>query len=436
MILPALVAGTLVFVGAATLSAAGLASMAGALRPGVSIAGLALGVLLGSLAWRAVARAGTERSRPEEAAGRAWLWDPIALACFAAAALRQFLWLCYERDGTLYTLLPNNYGDLPLHWTYVRFLANGAPFWPENPIAAGERLRYPFGADLFTALFVQLGSSLPALLPGLGVAASALAAAALHGWGRGFVVAAFLFSGGWGGLGLLTGGPPGGPLGELSWKNLFLALYVPQRGFLFALPAGLLLLASARGRLLRGGAGLPAWVEGVLWGVLPLFHLHTFLFVSLMLGFWAAAMGRVRRALPPLAWAFVPAAWGVWQVTDGFRAAALVWWKPGWTIGRADPLAFLAVNFGLFLPLAIWALARAGRRRSEPLLLVGPGLALFAALFFVMLAPWDWDNTKVMLWCYLLVLPAIEALVLARLRAPLRAVLVAGLLLPGAVHVL
>ncbi len=36
------------------------------------------------------------------------------------------------------------------------------------------------------------------------------------------------------------------------------------------------------------------------------------------------------------------------------------------------------------------------------------------------MAPWEWDNTKVMLWCYLLTLPAIESLVLARLRLPLR----------------
>ena len=52
--------------------------------------------------------------------------------------------------------------------------------------------------------------------------------------------------------------------------------------------------------------------------------------------------------------------------------------------------------------------------------------ALFAALFFVKLAPWDWDNTKVMLWCYLLVLPGLEALVLARLGVLARAAVLIG----------
>lgn len=448
-LLRALVAGAVVGTGAATFSAAGLSSATGALRPWISIASLLLGGLVGALAARAVASAGpgrssegepgersTDASPPPAGGGRPGLWDGIALACFGAAALRQFLWVCYEREGVLCTLLANNYGDLPLHWTYVRYLASGAPFWPENPIAAGERLRYPFGVDLFTALFVTLGAAPPRLFAGLGVAASALAAAALHGWGRGFVVAAFLFSGGLGGLRILAGSPAAGVLADLSWKNLFLALYVPQRGFLFALPAGLLLLASARERLLRGRDGLPAWVEGVLWGVLPLFHLHTFLFVSLVLGLWAVATRRVRRALPGLAWALAPAAWASWQVTDGFRAASLAWWKPGWTIGSQNPLVFLALNFGLFLPLALWALARAWRRRSGDLLLLGPGLALFAALFFVMLAPWEWDNTKVMLWCYLLVLPAIEGQVLDPLSRPLRAGLLAALFLPGVLEVL
>jgi len=426
--------GALVFAGMATFLAAFLASAAGSLRPWVSLTSLLLGGLVGVWAARSVVVAGV--GQPDDGVdGRPIrLWDALALGCFAAAALRQFVWLVYERGAVLYTLLPNNYGDLPLHWTYVRYLANGAAFWPENPIAAGERLRYPFGVDLLTALFVQLGVSLPALLVTLGVAASALAAAELHGWGRGFAAAAFLFSGGLGGLRPLAGGLFAG-LDE-SWKNLFLALYVPQRGFLFALPAGLLLLASGREHLLRGRRGLPAWVFGLLWGVLPLFHLHTFLFVSVVLGLWAVAGRRIRPALPALAGALLPAAWGAWQVSDGFRAASLVKWNPGWTIGAQNPLAFLGLNFGLFLPLALWALVRALRERSEHVLTLGPGLALFAALFFVKLAPWAWDNTKVMLWCYLLVLPGLEALVLERLRVPVRAAVLVGLLLPGAVAVL
>ena len=48
----------------------------------------------------------------------------------------------------------------------------------------------------------------------------------------------------------------------VEWKNLFLALFVPQRGFLLALPAGLLLLWSWRRRLLRGEPGLAGLGRG------------------------------------------------------------------------------------------------------------------------------------------------------------------------------
>ncbi|HEX9189728.1 MAG TPA: hypothetical protein VGB87_21820 [Vicinamibacteria bacterium] len=363
--------------------------------------------------------------------------DGLALLVFAIAAVRQFGWIAFERGGWILTLLPYNYGDLPLHWTYVSHLAGGAPFWPENPILTGERLRYPFGVDLLTAVLVQLGASLPVLLTAMGLAGSALAALALRRWGGWLAVLGFLFSGGLAGFQVLWTGRVEDYQAAVAWKNLFLALFVPQRGYLVALPAGLLLLWSWRQRLLRGGTGLPAWVEGLLWGALPLVHLHTFLFVSLVAAAWAVGGRRVRQALPTLAWAVLPATWSIFQVTDGFRAASLVGWKPGWTIGAQNPAVFLLVNFGLFLPLALVALALAWReRRREELLVLAPALAVFAALFLVRLAPWDWDNTKVMLWCYVTALAPIGSLVLARAPRTRRAALVVGLLFSGAVSVL
>ena len=61
---------------------------------------------------------------------------------------------------------------------------------------------------------------------------------------------------------------------------------MPQRGFLLALPVGLLLLWSWRRRLLRGEPGLRRGSRALLWGALPLVHLHTFLFVSLLFAVW------------------------------------------------------------------------------------------------------------------------------------------------------
>ncbi|MCG6924531.1 MAG: hypothetical protein LJF30_04360 [Acidobacteria bacterium] len=435
-------AGALVFASTAVWVGACLAVLNGAVSSWVAWAALLSGAAAGAVAaWRTAAAAAGDVPAETAASLVAWLQglpklEALALTAFAVVSLRQFGWLLFARGDLLLTLLPNNYGDLPLHWTYVQHFAGGAPFWPESPIAVGERLRYPLGVDLLTALLVVVGVGARVVWPLLGLAGAAAAALALRRWGGALAVAGFLFSGGLAGFPLLWTGRLLDYQDAVAWKNLYLALFVPQRGFLLALPVGLLLLWSWRRRLLRGEAALPAWVEGVLWGSLPLVHLHTFLLVSVVYAVWALGGRRLEAAGPTLAWAVVPATWGVWQVSDGFRAVSLVGWQPGWVIGDENPLVFLAVNFGVFLPLALAALALAWReRRREELLVLGPALAVFAALFFVRLAPWAWDNTKVMLWCYLLALPPIGSLVLARLRRPWAALMVVGLLFSGAVSV-
>ncbi len=270
----------------------------------------------------------------------------------------------------------------------------------------------------------------------MGVAGAAALALALFAWGRGFGVAAFLFSGGLAGFQLLRTGVLEDYQSDLAWKNLFLTLFVPQRGFLYALPAGLLLLWSWRRRLLRREGGLPSVVEGLLWGAMPLFHIHSFLFLSLILAVWAVAQRTVKAALPTFLWAVGPATWCVAHLTSPERTASFVWLKPGWLMGNQNPAVFLAVNFGFFLALAAWATAAAvARKGREHLLLLMPALAGFAALFFVMLAPAEWDNTKLMVWCYLLMLPALTEVVLDRLRLPLRAVAWTVLFFSGAVCV-
>lgn len=377
------------FGSAAIFVAAFLAWMAGSLSPAVGVAALVAGGAAGHFGLRA-ARSAAQTAEP-------WTrWEWLALGAFALVSLRQFGWLVFERDGDLLTLLPHNYGDLPLHWTYVQQLASGASFWPENPILTQDRLRYPLGVDLLTAVFVQLGVRLELVLPAMGLAGATLAALALRLWGGAFGVAGFLFAGGLAGLAPLLRLSLSDVDAQVAWKSLFLALLVPQRGFLLALPVGLVLLWSWRAQLLRGErAPLGPWTTGLLWGALPLVHLHSFAFVSVTGGLWAVASGRWRAALPGLGVALVPATWGVLQVTDGFRAARLVGWAPGWVMGDENPLVFLLRNFGLWLPLAVAALVVAVRaRRQSELLVLVPSLGFFGLLFVVRLAPWAWTTRR------------------------------------------
>src|SRR5205085_6077922 len=114
---------------------------------------------------------------------------------------------------------------------------------------------------------------------------------ALYRWGGTFTVGGFLFNGGIIGLQFFSTGKFIDYQGDktIAWKSLALSMLVPQRGLLYALPAGLLLLYQWRGRyLVAGGADprrsrlqLPLWVELSLYATMPLFHLHTFIALSI-----------------------------------------------------------------------------------------------------------------------------------------------------------
>jgi hypothetical protein len=98
-------------------------------------------------------------------------------------------------------------------------------------------------------------------------------------------------------------------------------------------------------------------------------------------------------------------------------------WKPGWMWDDApwvewcaahlsgDPrlnaaALFWPMNFGV-LPVLVaalcWQAWRVGDRAARAF--VFPAVAIFLLCCFVKFAPWEWDNTKLMVWSYLAVLP-------------------------------
>ena len=79
--------------------------------------------------------------RPKQLTGIEW----TVIVTFALFSLRAFLWLIFTDGDSIKVLSPNNLGDLSLHLTYIRLLANGASFWPDNPIFTGGKLTYPLG---------------------------------------------------------------------------------------------------------------------------------------------------------------------------------------------------------------------------------------------------------------------------------------------------
>src|SRR5437762_2972276 len=337
-----------------------------------------------------------------------WFW--AMAACFALFALRSFCWLLYVDGAQLRIQSPNNLGDLALHITYIRYLFNGG-------VAGFEFLKT-----------------------------------------------------------LKFGDYQGGK--TIAWKSIPLTMFVTQRGLLYAIPAGLLLLWSWRERFFRIGernrhrAPLPFWVELALYASMPLFHFHTFLALSIVLvclfglelvnqlkltfdlirregiaGLRSLIIGKTRwgelssdtrirkHVALLLVSSVVPATFFVWLITDQFHARSVLEWHPGWVQNDDDFAApffqFWLMNFGIWVPLVFALIGlsgwnawksgwRWGKNLPEDVAFLFPASAIFILAFFVQTAPWGWDNLKLMIWAYFLVLPFLWSDLIIRWSMPIR----------------
>jgi len=354
----------------------------------------------------------------------------LAIIIYACASARAFFWLIYPAGDEWRILSPNNLGDLALHMSFIRWLALVPHWWPASPILAGDALRYPLGSDLFNALLLRAGMPLEQGLIWCGIIGAAITGIALWRWGKAVAIAALLFNDGLGRL-FLTKEAGVDPENILQWKNLFLTLFVTQRGFLFALPAGLILLASWREEFFGSGKKtLPFSVQVLLLAAVPIFSVHTALFLGVaMTGLWVMASG-ARNALGRLASvAWPPMAFFGWLVTTGAGgtpATGTLGLAPGWM--SDGTLGFWFWNFGIVLPLSMVLCVLLVRREASPeaRAFVWPAAAVFAACMVIRFAPWPWDNTKLMLWSWLVTTPYVWKEFFAQRTVVMRA---AGLLL-------
>jgi len=429
-------------------------------------------------AQRRLRRAGNLPSAPTAIHKYRNFWAWVLAACFAIFAVRSFCWLLYIAGNQLNIQSPNNLGDLALHITYIRNFASGVSLWPDNPIYVFSELRYPAGIDLFNALLCCLHLDLTRVLVWTGLIASVATFYSFLRWGGAFAVAGFLFNGGIAGFQFLKAFKFLDYQGDktIAWKSIALSMFVTQRGLLYAIPAGLLLLWSWRekfwgtgtqDRVAAATAPLPFWVELSLYASMPLFHVHTFLALSIVLAcLFIMGDARTRKhVVTLLASAFLPAAFFVWLITDHFQAGSVLEWHPGWVQDDDDfaapffqigPLNFSAAiplfgwlilktwngvvvpffqfwltNFGAWIPLVLALIGLCGwrvwksdwrwsKKLPEDLAFLLPATAIFVFAFFVKTAPWGWDNLKIMIWAYFLVLPFLWTHLIARWSTPVR----------------
>jgi hypothetical protein len=387
----------------------------------------------------------------------------------AAIVLGQVFSRAVIEDSTgLSTGLLNNFGDLPFHLSVITSFAFGNNFPPEDPTYAGVRFTYPFISDFISAVFVRCGADLreSMFIPNfiLGMSFVGL----VHRWALVMLrdrLAAIItpliviLNGGFGWTLLFekAGTNEGGLFGVLMdlppsftiipettwrWGNAISTLLVPQRGFLMGLPLATIVFTqwwlatsekpepSVTGKKTRqkNVETQPSRFSlntrrmiaaGVAAGLLPLVHAHSFVVVMAMAGCLALIRIRWREwfaffavasviAIPQLLWSTIHSA---------VDAGSFFAWEVGWDHGQDNPIWFWFKNTGIFIPLIFAAILskRDGYVVPKRLLLFYlPFTLCFIIPNVLKMAPWIWDNIKVLYYWWLASAP-IVALLLARL---------------------
>ena len=266
------------------------------------------------------------------------------------------------------------------------------------------------------------------------------------------------------------------------WGNAISALLIPQRGFLMGLPLATIAFTQwwitnekSRGFTPMNADQKPTnkkkskvserqksvWQEdpnarfslntrrmiaaGVAAGLLPLVHAHSFVVVMAMAGCLALIQRRWREwftffavasviAVPQLLWS---------TIHSSVNAGSFFAWEVGWDHGNENPIFFWLKNTGIFIPLIFAAILNRGDGYLVPkrlLLFYLPFTLCFIIPNVLKMAPWIWDNIKVLYYWWLASAP-IVALLLAklwrqsRIRKVIAVLLFACVTLAGALDV-
>ncbi len=381
-------------------------------------------------------------------------------------------------DG-LHTAPANNYGDLPFHFSAITSFAYGENLPPQNPIFAGMKFTYPFLIDFLTAFFIRCGADWRAAFFVENIALSLSLVCLIEiltlkifnnriaAW---LAPVIFLFNGGLGfinffrqfsaqteslfefiahlpnaytmntDLMLASGNVP------LRWGNVFTTLLIPQRSMLFGLPLVAMIIAlwwmsvgedgdqKARRRYLLAA--------GILAGLLPMLHAHGFFSVMIasapmVLLFWSREW---IAFFAPVAVLATPQAW--WLSGTQVRTQLFKPLDSWWEAGQSNPVVFWMANAGVFILLLLATLLVKKLSTSRQARFYLPFVLWFIVPNVVALAPWTWDNIKVLVYWSLASSPFVavalsylftQKLVVAR---GLAAVLLAILTFSGALDVI
>jgi hypothetical protein len=379
---------------------------------------------------------------PLRGANHPWPLAAVVLVCGAWTV--HFLHQAYVyTPAGLFAGYVNIWGDWAAHLSFAGSFAYGHNFPPEYSIDPGHRLGYPFMVDFLAADLVPLGFSLTSALVAttatLGLAFPAVLYLAAQRFASGRAAAAiavfvFLLGGGLGfvyligdiqrgGLGVLTHLPREYTLNRdlnFQWLNPVLAYLVPQRSTLFGFSLALILLVVIWLAVRERSGWQPFLFAGLVAGITPVFHVHAYGTVVALSAFWAVFHRRrewfaffvpaIVIGAPILLWMWPAANTSICGDLPSIHGYCI---QPGWLSfadwqrdGPAwigwDFVWFWIKNTSVFIPLLVAAHVLHRWFPMDFTRWYAPMWLWFAVPSFVILQPWDWDNTKFFIYWALL----------------------------------
>ncbi len=357
------------------------------------------------------------------------------------------------KDG-IFTGGSQNLGDLPYHFGAIFSFTEGNNFPPENPSFAGAKFTYPFIADFITACFVKLGSNVRDAMLWQNVLLACSTLVLLEKFTveftnnklAGKIAPLLLFFSG--GLGFLWFAKDfwndGRGFLEFIWNlkvdytirsegfrfgNSLTTLFMTQRSLLFGMPITLIVLTYLWKLFSKNNQQIESETDetqekvlpftfyllplsiGLLAGTLPLIHLHSLIVLFIVSAFlfafstskwreWTAfGVGVCVIAVPELLFA---------MSGTSNRTSEFFGWHFGWHAEKDNVIVFYTKSLGLFIPILIVALSviftKKKNEEKELSLLPFTFYLPFAACFIIAnifkLAPWEWDNIKVLIYWF------------------------------------
>ena len=158
---------------------------------------------------------------------------------------------------------------------------------------------------------------------------------------------------------------------------------------------------------------------GLIAGALPLVHAHSFMVVMVVAACLALLQRRWRDWFVFFCFASLLALPQIWWSTHNSAVDAKTFfeWHFGWDRGNENAVWFWLKNTGIFIPLIALAILWRGKNYPIPrrlLIYYLPFTLCFIIPNLIKLAPWVWDNIKVLYYWWLASAPLV-ALLLARL---------------------